>query len=794
MTPTKKNRSKRAWGAMLFSVLIPTLFWCTSNDVTGTIDETDTGIAAMIYNPDLTPAAGVTVKIFTVDDTTKTPVFELLTDSTGRFATTELANGRYNMYAANDSMVAFQDSITVSKGIITISTDTLETPRTLSGIIGLQPNHDPRTSTVQVVGTDIYSNVDEAGYFTLHNMAKGEFTLKLATTLENYTTTFKGITIRSASKDTIADTLWLIYTGIPVVEGVTATYDTLHGVVTLSWNATQYRDFQDYLIYRDYFDSLNLSTAPRYSTNSTIFQDTIFNTSLPAGAFSAADTNNYHFKYRVAIRNNSQEIGLSYKFTEVVAASPHKIKPAITASFYHLQKGLTTDSGSVNDSILCKITVSNRNRQVTGIDIHDLQNDSLLLSKTFDPTNSYQDSIILTWDATGEKKLLISVKDESGTVSKESTTFFVVQDNPKTHITTTHLTFNSTTKIQAEVSDTYGEVVLCEWRFGDDPNYVRTTSVPPETTITTGDSLIEPLTCVLRVTDDDGNVSYDSTNLQLNMEWDKIALPADMKSMTYGITLADKAFVFTFGNTPNVWMSENGTDWSISASPAWTDRVVQPMVCNNEMWVLEPSRATTIISKLWHSKDGADWSYIDVSDQILLGGLYSRTLFASFNDSLYIGSTSPDPNDTAQGTFFSSSVNGIEWNTIQSPINIDAITPSDNYSIAEFKQQLFFGVSETLWGTVKRMSDWKSIEKVHTFTPSEIVLGNTITPYVFNAYNKLCIFLNGSGNEYSGKMLFLNDERTFSPCSDTPTSAVECAMEFKNQLYIASADEMWVSK
>jgi hypothetical protein len=324
----------------LFVACAALLLTCgTSPKITGTGSETDT---AMIYNPDNTPAVGAVVRFFVSSDSTRAIAYQTKTDANGRYSTKGLVKGMYNMLAysakglvkgapkmlaANDSLMVYQDSILVLQDTVLVQPDTLEKPGSITGIIGLQPNHDPRTATVQVLGTDLYTNVNINGRFTLSPVARGSYNLRLVTTLADYTPTYVTIHTQGQKKDTLADTLWLLYTGIPVVTGLAATYDTANGVVHLSWNKVSYRDFQDYLVFRDAYDSIVLSTNPIAARGDTFFVDSIYKRNSGTVQFSFSDTNDYHFKYRICVEDNSGNRGYTYKYVDIVAVSPLKIGP-----------------------------------------------------------------------------------------------------------------------------------------------------------------------------------------------------------------------------------------------------------------------------------------------------------------------------------------------------------------------------------------------------------------------------------------------------------------------------------
>jgi hypothetical protein len=98
MIPFYPNYLKTSWSKFLFLIPIFIIIACSLDKrVTGTVDETDTGIVAMLYNTDGTPAIGANVKIFKVADTTKTPISEVISDKNGNFSVKGLAKGTYNI-------------------------------------------------------------------------------------------------------------------------------------------------------------------------------------------------------------------------------------------------------------------------------------------------------------------------------------------------------------------------------------------------------------------------------------------------------------------------------------------------------------------------------------------------------------------------------------------------------------------------------------------------------------------------------------------------------------------------
>ena len=97
----------------------------------------------------------------------------------------------------------------------------------------------------------------------------------------------------------IADTIHMVYTGIPVVTGLSVANDSATGDLLLGWSAATYSRILDYLVYRDTAGSISYSTTPFAAASGTSWRDTA------AGAFAQRRS----WRYRVALRNTSGTAG-----------------------------------------------------------------------------------------------------------------------------------------------------------------------------------------------------------------------------------------------------------------------------------------------------------------------------------------------------------------------------------------------------------------------------------------------------------------------------------------------------
>lgn len=241
----------------------------TGDDLAGTTDETNT---ARIVGPGGSSAPGAVVQVYRIGDTTRVPVLTAIADEQGRYSLQGIPPGEYNLIANSGDLALYLDTVPLRPGIS--RSDTLGQPGAYRGRVELQPGHNPRTVTVQALGTNLWSNVDSAGNFSFPKIPGGEYTLRLVTTLPDYTPTFSSVRALDDSAVVESAPIELIYTGKPIVRGLLATYDTVAGVVRLQWRRDP--NMMDYVIYRDAYGAAEMSTTPFATVSDTSWSDLVF--------------------------------------------------------------------------------------------------------------------------------------------------------------------------------------------------------------------------------------------------------------------------------------------------------------------------------------------------------------------------------------------------------------------------------------------------------------------------------------------------------------------------------------
>jgi hypothetical protein len=325
---------------------------CDSQKVTGTVDETNAS-AARLLDTAGTPVAGANLLVFQPQDTTGKPVTTGLTLADGSFSLPTVADGLYRVVArAATGKIAVQDSVYTNQGKLQIRTDTVRAPGSLYGVVVLVGDDNPRSVEVSVLGSDAsVVKVNEDGTYKLDGLGAGTWKLKFSTSLSGYTNTY----VTAKAKATVAvkvDTVDMSYVDIPPVSNLKAVYDTVTGVVRLSWsvpsNVKGIRDIQVLRAIRSSSDDPGV-----VGTGDTTFADAIY-PDWSWGADSAYQEGIYVKKtydpttwlYNVRIRTNDGRVG-RVAYTTITTVSPMSIAPAVTFALCRPSTAIKTLSDTV---------------------------------------------------------------------------------------------------------------------------------------------------------------------------------------------------------------------------------------------------------------------------------------------------------------------------------------------------------------------------------------------------------------------------------------------------------------
>ena len=642
-----KNRNSAAIG--LLGILLAGCLTKNDNDTAGGSVVENEVIAGTILLADGTPAPNAEVKVYTVDHVpgvdpapkrgqAETLVFATKTDAKGRYVLEGMAKGEYNILAKKGELASYQDSVFLSTSPETIDPDTLRTTGMLVGWVKLQPNHSPETVALQALGTNTFVNADAQGRFILGPLAEGRYSIRVVTTEAQYTPLFTSLATRSGHTDTLADTLLPVYTGIPVVTGLKASFDTLNGVATLTWNKVKYAHFQSYQVLRNQASDVVPALLPLASVTDTVYRDTLF---LPDsktgkdGTGPGSDSLIRSLQYRVKVVNQSDQIGLSYGKADLSAPSPFFVRMVLTLDGENRTVGrpLQGMRASVGDSLRLNLWFDNPTRKAASIRWYSGSSPDPIRSVVLDPAvrNGVVSLPYRTGDSAGTETIRVEVRDEAGTPWKKNFSLSVLEDAPLADAgADTTVQRGSLVKLHGRGADGLGRVVKWEWDIGGTGNFVTTSG--PDTTFNAPTDF-GPVLAVLRVTDDDGRQGLDSMQAIVALKWTEV--PVQLSALFPGQLTAHQSVVFqgklwNLGGLapsfPSLYSplnsaSPDGLTWErMDSNQVFTNRAGHAaLVFKDRLWVLGGrslfrAGATDFrrgsSGDVWSSADGRTWDRV----------------------------------------------------------------------------------------------------------------------------------------------------------------------------------------
>lgn len=485
-------------------MFLPLLLQCSLFQVTGTTDETMSGnkVTAMVYNEDGAPAIGATVKIFQYGTTNLALKTE--TDTNGRYTFSGL-NGTYSILAKKGGLVSFQDSAFIFQDKDYLKIDTLRKPSSFTAQVGIHPGDNYQSVTAELLGTDLFANVDAKGRLTLSGLAEGTYRLKLSTTMQNYTTTYFSIKIERNSELIYPDTLRMIYSGIPTVTGLKAVYDTLNGTMVVTWAPSDYFNFQEYLLFRQSDSSKALPAQPWKILTDTIFEDTIYDFQD-----RYTDSNRYSFQYRIKIRDKFDKEGNVFGFVRATAYPPSLVKTFLDFGIQDHQ----SDTLTQNDTVRIVVRLQNKTRNLRMVKWAIGKIDAVVRETELDSTRkTAADTLAYSWPTEGNYKIYAISKDIAGVDWVDSTQVYVIKDFPQISIANDTLVLtNSKIKLHATAAFRFSKISKWEWDIGNTGKFIQVSS--SDTTITAPSTEQLQYLCILKATNDDGFSSKDTMRIQ----------------------------------------------------------------------------------------------------------------------------------------------------------------------------------------------------------------------------------------------------------------------------------------
>lgn len=288
--------------------------------------------------------------------------------------------------------------------------------------------------------------------------------------------------------------------------------------------------------------------------------------------------------------------------------------------------------------------LSNPTRQLRSLVWTDIITGKTVRTVVLDSTKkTASDSMIYSWNSLGVKGLECAVTDMAVTVWRDTAKISIVKDAPVVKMTYSpaSIAVNDTIHFHVTATRKYGKIVKVEWAMGNTGPFslgmimdsVSDTAVAAPGVPDSG------WLCVVRVTDDDGNVAMDTAEIAVSM----FASATD--SAGFGGRAGFSSVVFdnkmwVIAGTPtwtnysvlsDVWYSQDGSSWIRATSQAsFGGRSGQTsLVFNNKIWVIGGSMGygNPSLNDVWYSSDGSIWIQSTSAAQFSRRSSHSSVVF-----------------------------------------------------------------------------------------------------------------------------------------------------------------------
>jgi hypothetical protein len=558
----------------LLAALACCLLWgCWGEENPGGSEVENEVTVGRLYLADGKPAAHARIRIYPVNNLPQPGalqkkadlVYSTFTDAKGRYTIDSIPAGEYNIFGDRDGDRSLRDSVYLSSSPQNLPPDTLDEPGSIAGVVALQPNHDLRTVTLQLLGTNEYTNADGEGRFTFDNLAEGRYRLRVTTTEENYTPLFLGVTVRSGRTDTLADTLRPVFTGIPVVTGLHVAYDTVAGVAVLSWRPAEYKHFSRFHIYRDRAGSLSPSAFPIGSTRDTVYFDSLYRDGEPIAGLGPDSPP--RVEYRVRVVNLSDVPGLPFGSVAVDAVDPDR---ASTSLSLRLASGGM--EASLGDTLFLVARYGNPTRNLKELRWYSLPGGTPLRTAPLEGRSGTDTLRFVAPMEAGQVSFRLEATDEAGSTWASHQAISILRDPPQAFAgSDTSVWYKgSRVELRGAGQDRFGKVVKREWDIGAQGIF---RIAPTGDTAFTLDSIPrQGVTCVLRVTDDDGQTATDTLVIRPIVSRIISSMPSPGYDMS---ALAHEGRILLFGGVLGDTITREVTEYDPAAG-TWTSKAPMP--------------------------------------------------------------------------------------------------------------------------------------------------------------------------------------------------------------------------
>lgn len=422
------------------------------------------------------------------------------TDEKGRYAFRNLGSRRYNLFGDFESGTLVVLIPNVDRGDTSqelfVGTDTLRAPGRIRGRLMLGDRGKDGV-LVYVPGTSYVAVSDDSGRFILGGVPQGRHSVRYSA-VGFIIGPDTGVTVSSAATTDLPDKRLAHDPNLPppAPQGLRAVYDTLNERVRLTWDPVPVSDLEGYVIYRDKPAFLDPQVVENGFVQGTSFVDSTF------GALTTDERRS--LVYRIKSRDREVNLSLSY--------SPPAPIEAVSRSWVTTRIRIETAAPgpgtmSVGDTMRMIVSYANPTRHNREIGWHE--NDKVQpLRVISDSSLSGRDTLLWTSGAAGSFQIAVRIVDGAGSAWTASQTITVLQDLPVASAgRDTGVSISDTVRLRGAGTDVFGQIAKWEWDVGGVGAF---RSVQGGILAVEAPSMAGEWPCILRVTDDDGNMDEDT--------------------------------------------------------------------------------------------------------------------------------------------------------------------------------------------------------------------------------------------------------------------------------------------
>jgi hypothetical protein len=363
-----------------------------------------------------------------------------------------------------------------------------------------------------------------------------------------------------AGDTTDLGTISLPFTGIPTPKNLKVSFDTLKQIVTLTWDKADTALVDGYNIYRAIKgQNFSLITQTPLSEATTIYYDS---------AVSVGNTYEYRVVSRRVSGEESPKVDILGDTVVVVSSS------LVMTTFTWNLNNTIGDTASINDTVKICVAYSNPTRRIEKIVWYADSLNSAAVRQKNDSSLAGNDTLVYLCKLVENKKIILRVTDETAKVWKDSAVITVVQDVPVPFAgNDTAVHANSQFTLHGTATQKFGSIVKWEWNVNSAGFKVTSSG---DTTITTPDLTVKSFVCILRVTDDDGNIGIDTVNL-INGTWELVGVKrrsaGGSTSQSLAIDNGVPYVAFSEGGSRTTVMRFNRTAWEPVGDSEFSDAI-----------------------------------------------------------------------------------------------------------------------------------------------------------------------------------------------------------------------------